>query len=166
MSDWVVLGRVSGLFGVQGWVRVFSHTDPREGIVSYNPVFLKRRDEWQPFEIEEGRAHGAGVVLKFAGCDDRDQAMTLLQREIAVRRTQLLPPEPGDYYWTDLEGLQVVTLDGVELGTVHSLFATGANDVMVVRGERERLVPFIRGDVIVEIDLERRLLRVDWDPDF
>jgi 16S rRNA processing protein RimM len=166
MSDWVVLGRVSGLFGVQGWVRVFSHTEPREGIARYNPVLLKHRDEWQPFEIEDGRAHGAGVVLKFVGCDDRDQAATLLQRDIAVRRAQLPPPEPGEYYWADLEGLRVMTLDGVELGAVASLFATGANDVMVVRGERERLVPFIRGDVIVEIDLERRLLRVDWDPDF
>jgi len=166
MADWVVLGRVSGLFGVQGWVRVFSHTEPRAGIVGYSPVFLKQRDEWQPVEIEDGRAHGAGVVLKFVGCDDRDQATALLQREIAVRRAQLPPPEPGAYYWTDLEGLRVVTLDGAELGTVHSLFATGANDVMVVRGERERLVPFIRGDVIVEIDLGRRLLRVDWDPDF
>lgn len=166
MADWVVLGRVSGLFGVQGWVRVFSHTEPREGIARYNPVFLKHRDEWQPFEIEDGRAHGAGVVLKFVGCDDRDQAATLLQRDIAVRRAQLPPPEPGEYYWADLEGLRVVTLDGVELGAVASLFATGANDVMVVRGERERLVPFIRSDVIVEIDLEQRLLRVDWDPDF
>ena len=166
MSDWVVLGRVSGLFGVQGWVRVFSHTDPREGIVRYSPVFLKQRDEWRLIEIEAGRAHGAGVVLKFVGCDDRDQAATLLQREIAVRRAQLPPPEPGEYYWADLEGLRVVTLDGVELGTVHSLFATGANDVMIVRGARERLVPFIRGDVIDEFDLERRLLRVDWDPDF
>lgn len=166
MSDWVVLGRVSGLFGVQGWVRVFSHTEPREGIVHYKRVFLRRRDEWLPFEIEAGRAHGSGVVLKFAGCSDRDQAMNLLQCEIAVRREQLPPPQPGEYYWVDLEGLRVVTLDGVELGTVDSLFATGANDVMVVRGERERLVPFIRGDVIVEIDLERHLLRVDWDPDF
>ena len=166
MSDWVVLGRISGLFGVQGWVRVFSHTEPREGIVRYSPVFLKQRDEWRLIEIEAGRAHGQGVVLKFAGHDDRDQAATLLQCEIAVRRAQLPLPKPGEYYWVDLEGLQVVTLDGVELGTVDTLFATGANDVMVVRGERERLVPFIRGDVIVEVDLERRLLRVDWDPDF
>lgn len=166
MSDWVVLGRVSGLFGVQGWVRVFSHTDPRDGIVRYNPVFLQQQGEWRPFEIEEGRAHGAGVVLKFVGCDDRDRATTLIQTEIAVRRSQLPPPEPGEYYWSDLEGLRVVTLDGVELGTVASLFATGANDVMVVRGDRERLVPFIRGTVIAEIDLARRLLRVDWDPDF
>lgn len=166
MSDWVVLGRVSGLFGVNGWVRVFSHTDPRAGIVHYQPVFLHRQGEWCAFEIEAGRAQGAGVVLKFAGCDNRDQAMALLQSEIAVRRAQLPPPKPGEYYWTDLEGLRVMTLDNVELGTVASLFATGANDVIVVRGERERLLPFVRGQVVVEINLDQRLLRVDWDPDF
>jgi len=83
-----------------------------------------------------------------------------------VRRSQLPPPGPGEYYWTDLEGLRVVTVGGIELGTVASLFATGANDVIVVRGERERLIPFIRPEVIVEIDLENRCLRVDWDPDF
>ncbi len=166
MSDWVVLGRVSGLFGVNGWVRVFSHTNPREGIIRYSPVFLNRQGEWRAFEIEAGRAHGAGVVLKFVGCDDRDRAITLLQSDIAVRRAQLPPPEPGEYYWTDLQGLRVVTLDGVELGIVASLFATGANDVIVVRGERERLLPFVRDQVVVEVDLERRLLRVDWDPDF
>ena len=166
MSDWIVLGRVSGLFGVRGWVRVYSHTEPREGIVRYNPIFLRRRDEWQPFEIEAGHAHGEGVVLKFAGCDDRDQATALLQADIAVRRAQLPPPEPGEYYWADLEGLRVVTLDGVELGTIASLFATGANDVMVVRGERERLLPFIKDRVVVEVNLEQRLMKVDWDPDF
>ncbi|MEI2743276.1 MAG: ribosome maturation factor RimM [Candidatus Competibacter sp.] len=166
MSDWVVLGRVSGLFGVQGWVRVFSHTEPRDGIIGYKPIYMRQAGEWQPVEIEEGRAHGAGVVLKFLGCDDRDRAATLIQSEIAVRRSQLPPPGPGEYYWTDLEGLRVVTVGGIELGTVASLFATGANDVIVVRGERERLIPFIRPDVIVEIDLENRCLRVDWDPDF
>lgn len=166
MSDWVILGRVSGLYGIQGWVRVFSHTEPREGITRYNPIFLKFQGEWRPFEIEAGRAQGAGVVLKLVGCDDRDQAATLLQCEMAVRRAQLPPPEPGEYYWADLEGLRVVTLDGVELGTVRLLFATGANDVIVVQGERERLLPFIKDQVVVEVDLERRLLKVDWDPDF
>lgn len=166
MSDWVVLGRVSGLFGVQGWVRVFSHTEPREGITRYDPIFLHRHGEWQPFKIEAGRAHGAGVVLKFVGCDDRDQAASLLQSEIAVHRAQLPPPGPDEYYWTDLEGLQVMTLQGVDLGVVESVFATGANDVLVVRGERERLLPFVRGQVVVEIDLAQRRLRVDWDPDF
>jgi 16S rRNA processing protein RimM len=166
MSDWVVLGRVSGLFGLQGWVRVFSHTEPREGIARYNPVFLQRKGEWQPFKIEAGRVHGAGVVLKFIDFDDRDQAATLVQSDIAVHRAQLPPLRPGEYYWADLEGLRVVTLGGVELGVVDHLLATGANDVLVVKGERERLLPFVQGQVIVEIDFEQRLLRVDWDPDF
>ncbi len=166
MNDWVVMGRVSGLFGVEGWVRVFSHTEPRVGIVRYAPVFLRRQNEWRPFRIEAGRAHGAGVVLKFAGCDNRDQAIALLQADIAVRRAQLPPSAPGEYYWTDLQGLRVVTVDDVELGTVSHLLATGANDVLVVKGERERLLPFVRGQVVVEIDLERRFLRVNWDPDF
>ncbi|MCP5196824.1 MAG: ribosome maturation factor RimM [Gammaproteobacteria bacterium] len=165
-DDWVVLGRVSGLFGLQGWVRVFSHTEPRGGIASYNPVFLKRRGQWQSFAIEDGRVHGAGVVLKFVGCDDRDQAAALIQAEIAVHRPQLPPSAPGEYYWTDLEGLRVVTLEDVELGVVQRLFATGANDVLVVKGERERLLPFVKDRVVVEIDLTQRLLRVDWDPDF
>ena len=104
-----VLGRVSGLFGVNGWVRVFSHTAPREGITHYDPVFLNQKGEWCERKIEAGRAHNAGVVLKFAGCDDRDQAIALLQSEIAVRRAQLPPPSPGEYYWTDLEGLRAVS---------------------------------------------------------
>lgn len=166
MSDWVILGRVSGLFGVQGWVRVFSETQPRDGIARYHPLFLQQSGEWHPLQVEASRAHGEGVVLKFAGYDDRDQAATLLQSQIAVRRSQLPPPEPGEYYWADLEGLRVVTLDGIDLGTISSLFATGANDVMVVCGERERLIPFIRDSVIAEIDLNQRLMRVDWDPDF
>ena len=166
MSDWVVLGRVSGLLGLQGWVRVYSHTDPREGIARYHPVFLQRQGAWQPIEIEAGRAHGAGVVLKFVGYDDRDRAATLIQSDIAVRRAQLPPPGPGEYYWSDLAGLRVVTQEGVDLGTVDHVFATGANDVLVVKGERERLLPFVKGQVVIEIDLEQRLLRVDWDPDF
>ncbi|MFO1423098.1 MAG: ribosome maturation factor RimM [Candidatus Competibacteraceae bacterium] len=166
MTDWVVLGRVSGLFGVNGWVRVFSHTEPREGIIRYHPVHLRRQGEWREFRIEAGRVHGAGVVLKFAGCDDRDQAAALIQSDIAVRRAQLPPPGPNEYYWTDLEGLRVVTLENMELGTVSHLLATGANDVLVVKGERERLLPFVRGQVVIEVNLEQRLLRVDWDPDF
>lgn len=165
-DNWVVLGRVSGLFGVQGWVRVFSHTEPRHGIASYNPVFLNRQDEWQSSIIESGRAHGAGVVLKFVGYDDRDQATTLIQSTIAVRREQLPPPAPGEYYWADLEGLRVMTLEGAELGTVSRVFATGANDVLVVKGERERLLPFVKGQVVVDVDLGQGLLRVDWEPDF
>lgn len=165
-SGLVIVGRVSGLFGVRGWLKIFSYTEPRENIVEYSPWLLKTGDQWHKFEIESGRGHGKGVVVKFVGYDDRDAAALLIGRDIAVTREQLGEPDAGEYYWADLEGLRVVNLEGVELGVVDHLFATGANDVVVVRGERERLLPFVRGDVIRNIDLQRGVMEVDWDPDF
>ena len=165
MHDWVLMGQVSGLYGVDGWVKVLSHTQAREDIIGYKPLYL-RRDSWCAAEVEAGRLQGKGVILKFAGYDDRTAASTLLGCDIAVRREQLSALAPGEYYWTDLQGLRVVTVDGTALGNVQRLFDTGANDVVVVAGERERLIPFLKGEVIVDIDLEQGMMRVDWDPDF
>lgn len=162
----VVLGRVSGLFGVCGWVKVYSHTEPRENIATYRRWYLQRDGDWQPVRVEQGRRHGKGVVVKLAGVEDRDQAAALIGCDIAIERDQLPPLPPGEYYWTDLEGLRVVTLEGTELGRVSHLFATGANDVMVVKNDRERMLPFVQPDVIRRVDLEQGLIEVDWDPEF
>ena len=166
VSNWVILGRISGLYGIQGWVKVFSHTQPREGILDYEPLYLNLRGEWGVVNVQEGRLQGRGVVLKLGGYDDRDATAGLLGCELAVRREQLPPLPAGEYYWADLEGLRVVTVNGVELGTIERLLETGANDVMVVTGERERLIPFLQGEVITRIDLEQGVLQVDWDPTF
>lgn len=162
----VVLGRVSGLFGVRGWVKVFSGTDPREGILDYSPWQLRVRDSWRDMKVEAGQRHGNNVVVKLSGVDDRDAAAALLEAEIAVWRKQLPRAKDDEIYWTDLEGLSVRTEAGLALGTVDHLLETGANDVLVVKGERERLIPFVRGEVVKQIDLERRVLVVDWDPEF
>ncbi|HWP94406.1 MAG TPA: ribosome maturation factor RimM [Gammaproteobacteria bacterium] len=162
----VILGRVVGLFGVQGWLKVHAYTEPRERITQYSPWLLGRGDDWREYRVEAGRRHGRGVIARLAGVTDRDVAAGLLGAEIAVWRSRLPPPPPGEYYWTDLEGLRVVTVGGRELGTVSHLFATGANDVLVVTGERERLIPFLPGRVVTRVDLEGRCLEVDWDPDF
>lgn len=168
-SALVIVGQVTGLFGVKGWVKVFSHTEPRAGIAGYDPLYLQTPAGWRAFPLEDGREHGAGVILKFVGYDDRTAAQALVGYDIAIFRDQLPAAAPGEYYWTDLEGLRVVTLDGVELGTVSHLFATGANDVLVVKdahSERERLLPFLTDSVIREVNLDSGLIRVDWDPDF
>lgn len=162
----VVLGRVSGLFGVRGWVKVFSGTDPREGIIDYSPWQLRVRNEWRSVKVEAGQRQGRNVVVKLSGIDDRDAAAGLLEAEIAVWRSQLPKAQAGEIYWADLEGLAVRTEAGVELGTVDHLLETGANDVLVVKGDRERLIPFIREQVVKDIDFDRRVLVVDWDPDF
>lgn len=163
----VTLGRISGLHGVQGWVKVYSDTSPRENILSYSPWYLKRQGNWEAWTVESGRRQGKTVVAKLQGCNDRDAARELMGATIAVRRFQLDGTAAQDeILWTDLEGLSVVTTTGVDLGRVSHLFETGANDVLVVRGDRERLIPWIWQQVIREVDLEHQRLVVKWDPEF
>lgn len=161
----VVVGRIAGLFGVRGWVKVFSHTQPLDNILCYTPWLLLRNGQWTPVKPLAGRIHGKGIVAQLEGCDDRDAAAALVGCDIAIERSQMPPAEADEVYWADLIGLKVVTLDGVELGVVDHLLETGANDVVVVHGERERLLPYV-AQVIREVDLDGGLLRVDWDPDF
>jgi 16S rRNA processing protein RimM len=160
----LVVGRISGVYGVGGWVKVFSETEPKDAILAYSPWLLGDKAE-RRLPVE-GRRHGKGLVARLQGCEGREQAAALVGLIISVRRDQLPPLGVEEYYWADLEGLAVETLDGVSLGRVHHLFATAGNDVLAVRGERERLIPFLWGDVVKEVDLEGRRMRVDWDPDF
>ena len=165
MTEWVIMGRVAGLFGLQGWVKLISHTEPRTALLDYRPLYWQTPQGWQPVTLEESRAQGKGIVAKFVGVDDRDAAAGLLGKTLAITREQLPIIADEEIYWADLQGLRVVTLHGQELGTISHLFDTGANDVMVIRGERERLVPFI-AEVVDAVDLAAGVVRVDWDPEF
>lgn len=158
----IAVGRIIGVFGVAGWVKVYSYTRPRETILRYNPWQLRLDHDWRERELIEGRLQGSGIVARISGCEDRDAAAALVGAEIAITAAQLPPAAAPEYYWADLEGLRVVNLAGQELGRVSHLFETGANDVLVVRGDRERLIPFGKG-VVHDVDLEAGVLRVDWD---
>lgn len=166
----IVIGQVSGLFGVRGWVKVFSCTEPREGILDYADWQLGDGENWRPAKLAEGKRQGKTIVARIEGVDDRDAAARLIGEQIAVERSQLPSLEEGHYYWADLEGLNVVTAAGVELGTVSGMMATQANDVLVVQGDtldgRERLIPFVFGDRVLEVDFDNRVIRVDWNPDW
>lgn len=162
----VVVGEVSGVFGVRGWIKVWSFTEPRENILGLSPWYLSGAGSWTPYLRQGGQGHAKGVVAHLVGCDDRDQAAALIGRQIAVRRDQLPPPAADEFYWTDLEGLRVFNLEGRDLGELDHLFSTGANDVMVVKGDRERLIPFVWDEVVKEVAFDTRRIRVDWDPDF
>ncbi len=165
-DEMILMGRVSGLFGVRGWLKIYSHAAPREGILDYKVWYLQRDGDWRPVHVAEGHRQGKGVVVHLDGYDDRDQAAALLGSDIAIRRAQLPPLADGEYYWSDLEGLRVVNLQGIDLGVVSHLFETGANDVLVVKGERERLIPCTFGMAVKSVDLQEGRLTVDWDPDF
>jgi 16S rRNA processing protein RimM len=161
----VVLGRISGLFGVRGWVKVYSYTEPREAVLNYDRWLLAVKDGWQEATVAEGQRHGKSVIVRIDGCDDRDQAAGLVGAEIGVPR-DAMPETGGDqYYWSDLEGLRVIHHDGRELGKVGYLLETGAHDVMVVKGDQERLIPFVMEEVVLGVDLANGEIRVDWEWD-
>ena len=165
-DDFVILGKISGVYGLRGWVKVYAETRERTDILAFDRWFLRRPDGWQAVKVIEGRAQAKGVIVQLEGVGHCDQARALIGTEIAVRRADLPPAEPGTYYWDDLIGLKVVNLEDIEFGTVSHLFETGgANDVVVVQGERERLIPYTR-DAVKSVDLKSRVMRVDWDAEF
>jgi 16S rRNA processing protein RimM len=164
----VLIGRIVGLYGVQGWLKIESWAEPRMRIFDYQ-LWLLSAAPGGEMEIRgaKGRQQGKGMVAQLPGVDDREQAAALIGSDIHVAREQLPPPGKDEYYWVDLEGLAVITTENVELGRVSHLFATGANDVVVVRdGERERLIPFIQGSYVRLVDMSAKRMVVDWDPEF
>lgn len=163
--DRITVGRICGLFGVKGWVKVFSYTEPRENICRYNPWHLLGAQGERMIEVNEGRLQGAAVVAKLSGVDDRDAAEPLVGRHIEVDWTQLDVLPPGEYYWEQLAGLEVFDTRGRSLGVVDHLLRTGAHDVLVVAGERQRLIPFVQGAIVKRVDLEAGNMRVEWAHD-
>ncbi|WP_133512453.1 ribosome maturation factor RimM [Candidatus Thiosymbion oneisti] len=160
----LVVGRISGLYGVRGWVKVFSETEPRDNILTYQPWYLGAGHK--PRGLAAGKPQGKGLVARLEGCEDRDQAAALVGSEIRIHRDQLPRLGADEFYWADLVGLSVETLDARPLGRVERVFATAANDVLVVNGDRERWLPFLWDRVIKEVDLDLGRIRVDWDPEF
>lgn len=166
-GDFLNVGQVSGVFGVKGWVKVYSFTEPRENILRYSPWFLQKNNQIHEFKLLTGRRQGGLVVAELKDVTDRDSAAALMGSEILIRREQLPKAGADEYYWADLIGLDVQNQDGCKLGKVDHLLETGANDVLVVvDGEVERLIPFLQQTTVLKIDLDEKLMIVDWDPDF
>ncbi len=165
-AEMILLGSITATFGIKGWVKVFSHTEDRAGIAKYDPWHIKLRGEWRTIRALEARPQGKGVVARLEGVDDCNAAEAYIGAEIYIPRDKLPAAQAGEVYWIDLEGLRVVNLEGGELGIVDYLFDCGANDVLVVKGDRERLIPYIKDQVIIKVDLETGVLTVDWDKDF
>ncbi|EKT54277.1 ribosome maturation factor RimM [Providencia burhodogranariea] len=169
----IILGKLGAAYGIRGWLKVFSSTEQAESIFDYQPWFIQRSGQWQHIEIEDWKHHNKDIIVKLSGVDDRDAATLLTNFEITVDSTQLPKLDNNDYYWKDLMGCHVVTLDGYDLGTIIDMMETGSNDVIVIKanlkdafGIKERLVPFLDGQVIKKVDLESKLIEVDWDPGF
>lgn len=166
MSNLVRLGRISGVHGIKGWVKVHSYTEPRDNVVRYDTWLLEQDGVTRSVQIEAGGGQGKNVLAKLRGVADRDAAEQLIGAEIVVERVALPPCEPGEYYWADLEGLAVHDPAGKPLGVVDHLLATGAHDVLVLEGDGSRLIPFVADRVVRSVDLDARIIVVDWDESY
>jgi 16S rRNA processing protein RimM len=171
----VNVGRLTAVYGIKGWLKVHSYTEPAENLFEYHPWLLKTRHGVRQVEIDEVRPHGDAFVVHIVGIDDRDEAAAYTSVDIAVERDLLPELDEGEYYWSQLEGLVVITqYHGVEkrLGKVSKLFETGANDVLVVTPDdqsidkRERLIPYVPEQFVLSVNLDLGEIRVDWDPEF
>ncbi|MDR0217482.1 MAG: ribosome maturation factor RimM [Enterobacteriaceae bacterium] len=172
-ADPIVLGKLGSTYGIRGWLRVFSSTEQAEDIFEYQPWFIQRAGQWQHVELEAWKHHNQDMIVKIKDIDDRDAANLLTNCEIIVDSSKLPALEADDYYWKDLMGCQVINTAGYNLGTIHDMMETGSNDVMVIKanlkdafGIKERLVPFLDGQVIKKVDLATKTIEVDWDPGF
>lgn len=160
-----MLGRISAPFGVRGWIKIQLFTQNPEHLLERSTWSLGRDDTWQEFKVIKAQSHGNSLIAELAGVTDREAAAQLKGMQIAVDRASLPPAAEDEFYWADLIGLAVRNRQGEALGEIGEMIATGANDVMVVRGERERLIPFI-GHVVDHVDLAARTVTVDWPADF
>lgn len=171
MGHRLTLGRVAGVYGVKGWVKLQSFTRPIDNLLGYRDVWLAKGEGFAA-RMVEGKVHGGGIVARLSGPDgqlieDRDVAAALIGTEIQVERSQMPAPEAGQFYWFDLVGLEVRNMEGVVLGKVDSVTSNGAQDVLVVQdGETERLIPFVHGAIIQSVELDGGGIVADWQPDF
>ena len=164
----IIVGKINGVYGDKGWVKVYSYTDPREAIAQYSPWYLKQNGVWKAVKIIDSKPQAKTVIAKIEGCDDRDAAMLFSGTEVSIKPEQLSPLDENKFYWRDLIGLRVRNQDDFDFGVVKSLMETGSNDVLVVKSDegKETLVPWTMGQAIIQVNLEDGLIVVDWDSDF
>lgn len=165
-QKWVTLGRVSGVFGVKGWLKVRSYTEPHSNVLTFRAWTLRLEGTDRAVDVEDGQDHAGAIVAKLRGVDDRDSARSVVGADIVVERERLPPLETGEFYWADLEGCEVRTTAGLALGCVESMLTTGAHDMLVLPGKPERLIPFVAGRIVKHVDLAERVIVVDWSPDY
>lgn len=166
MTDKVAVGRFGSPYGVKGWLKVISYTDPMDQILSYLPWFIIKDNHMLSLEKVKGKIHGKNLVVNLEGCGDREQAKMFTNIEIYINRSQL-PLLQDEYYWIDLVGLTVINEQQINLGKVDSLLATGSNDVLIVKDDegKERYIPYLT-HVVLEVDFIAKTMLVDWDANF
>ena len=165
VNDLVVMGRIVAPYGVFGWLKIIPDTEIFDTLLDYKTWWIGKDNDWRELKVESAKIHNDVLVVKLQGIDERDGAFACKGKQVAVPRASLPPPQEDEYYWSDLIGLGVKNLQEVDFGKITDVLETGANDVIVVMGEKERLIPFT-AQTILDVSLSEKKMLVDWDADF
>lgn len=163
-ETYIKVGKIGATYGVLGWLKIHTYTEFGASILEFKPWYLSQEnDSWQAVQIEAGRVHGKGIIVKLPGINTPEEARLYTGKLIAIRRSQLPTLPKNEYYWSDLEGLTVINKNGEVLGKVVYLIETGSNDVLVVKGAKEHAIPYLPGTVVTKVDIEKQEIYVDWE---
>jgi len=158
------IGKFGKPYGLQGWLKVYGNTE--RDIAEYRPWYIQEGRNWRAVEVTAVEQRGRANIAHIEGVDTPEAVVIYTNKIIGVLRDSLSQLPEHEYYWTDLEGLTVINQEDIVLGTIDYLFETGANDVMVVVGERRHMLPFLPGQVVLDVNLQEKVMRVDWDAEF
>ena len=165
-SNWIVVGRFGRPNGIKGLITVISSTEPRDKILQYTNWHIKKDGLWQPITRLHDSITDKHVLTAVVGYPQREDVARLTNAEIAIQQEELPALAPGEYYWRDLIGMQVIQANGTLLGIVDEILPTGSNDVLIVVGEQRYLIPYLPDSVILKVDRDNQQITVDWDLDF
>lgn len=160
---YITVGKIGAVYGVHGWLKIHAYTEFETNILDYQPWYIQRDQTWVSMTIESARTMGRKLIVKLPGIDTPEDARHLTGSLIAVTRAQLPALKDNEYYWSDLVGLNVINQNGENLGKVIYLIATGSNDVLVIKGDKEHAIPYLPGKVVTSVDLEKQEIHVDWE---
>ncbi len=168
----ITLGRIGRVHGIKGWLRLISFTEPADNILEYHSFSAQLQGKSLILQMDDVQPQGKAYIAHFVGFDNPESARELTGLELQVSVDTLPVLADGDYYWHQLQGLRVRNLQGEDLGSITGMLATGANDVLVVKGDlqsidrRERLIPYLDTAVVKTVDLEEGWVTVDWQADY
>ena len=161
----LLVGKINGFFGVQGWVKIFSYTNPRKNILEYQPWYFVDNETYKVIEITSGREQSKTIVVKVKGINNRDDALQLIGKDLYINKDQLPELDIDAHYWHELTGFRVINKNEVDLGIVDYLVDTGSNHVLVTKGDTEHWVPYIE-PFLVSVDKQKKVITVNWDENF
>ena len=161
----LLVGKINGFFGVQGWVKIFSYTKPRKNILEYQPWYFLDNETYKVIEITSGREQSKTIVAQVKGINNRDEALQLIGKDLYINKDQLPELDNDENYWHELTGFRVINKNEVDLGIVDYFVDTGSNHVLVIKGETEHWIPYIE-PFLVSVDKHKKVISVDWDENF